>query len=86
MTRANGEQQDICNLTTFPCVQRPLCLEEVTEDSSSTRVELQTELTIKQETCWNVVWPPVEKPQEQEPKCGLVHEKKRQPRILQAVC
>ena len=40
----------------------------------------QTELTIKPETCWNVVWPPVEKPQEQEPKCGLVHEKKCQPR------
>ena len=40
VTTANGEKQDICNLTTFPSVQRSLCLEEVTDDSSSTRVEL----------------------------------------------
>ena len=37
---ANGEHQDIYNLTTIPSVQRSLCLEEVTDDSSSTRVEL----------------------------------------------
>ena len=54
------------------CVQRSLCLEEVTDDSSSTRVELPNGV--------NIVWPPVEKPQEQEPNCGLVHGKKRQPR------
>ena len=77
VTTANGEQQDINNLTTIPSVQRSLCLEEVTDDSSSTRVELPNG---EPETCWNVVWPPVEQPQEQEPKCGLAHEKKRQPR------
>ena len=58
-------------------MQRSLCLEEVTDDSSSTRVELANG---EPETRWNVVWPPVEQPQEQEPKCGLAHEKKRQPR------
>ena len=36
----NGEQQDIFNLTSIPGVQRSLCLEEVTDDSSSTRIEL----------------------------------------------
>ena len=34
------EQQDICNLTTMPCVQRSLCLDEVTNDSSRTPVEV----------------------------------------------
>ena len=37
---ANGEQQDICNLTSIPSMQRSLCLEEVIDDSNSTRVEL----------------------------------------------
>ena len=37
VTTENGEQQDIYNLTTIPGVQR---LEEVIDDSSSTRVEL----------------------------------------------
>ena len=40
VTMENGEQHDIFNLTTMQCVQRSLCLEEVTDDSSSTRVEL----------------------------------------------
>ena len=40
VTTANGEQQDFQNLTTIPSVQRPLCLEEATGDSNSTRVEL----------------------------------------------
>ena len=44
------------------------------------KLNSQTELTIKPETCWNVAWQPVEKPQEQEPKCDPVHEKRRQPR------
>ena len=65
----------IYNLTTLPRVQQSLCLEEVTDDSTSTRVELPNGVAIKPETCWNVVWPPVEKPQEQ-----LEHEKRRQPR------
>ena len=72
VTTANGEQQDIYNLTTIASVQRSLCLEEVTDDSSSTRVELPNG---EPETRWNVAWPPVEQPQEQEPKCGLAHEK-----------
>ena len=41
---ANGEQQYIHNLTTFPSVQGSLCLKEVTGDSSSTRVELPNEV------------------------------------------
>ena len=40
VTAENGEQQDIYNLTTFPGVQRSLCLEEVIDDSSSTQFEL----------------------------------------------
>ena len=41
-TTETGEQHDIYNLTTFPGVQRSLCLEDVTDDSSSKRVELST--------------------------------------------
>ena len=40
VTTENGEQQDVCNLTTMPCVQRSLCLDEVTNDSGSTQVEV----------------------------------------------
>ena len=40
VTTENGEQQDVCNLTTFPCVQRSLCLDELTNDSSSIQVEV----------------------------------------------
>ena len=64
VTTENKKQTDICNLTTIPGVQRSLCLDEVIDDSSSTRVEFPKELTIKPETCWNAVWPPVEKQQE----------------------
>ena len=39
MTTENGEQQDPYNLTTIPCVQRSLCLDEVINDSSSAQVE-----------------------------------------------
>ena len=39
MTTENGEQQDVKNLTTFPCVQRSLSLDEVIDDSSSAQVE-----------------------------------------------
>ena len=39
VTTENDEQQDLYNLTTIPGVQRSLCLEEVIDDSSSTRVE-----------------------------------------------
>ena len=40
VTTENGEQQDVYNLTTVPCVQRSLCLDELTNDSSSAQVEL----------------------------------------------
>ena len=40
VTTENGEQQDVCNVTTMPCVQRLLCLDEVTNDSRSTQVEV----------------------------------------------
>ena len=39
VTTENGEQQNLYNLTTIPCVQRSLCLDEVIEDSSSAQVE-----------------------------------------------
>ena len=35
-----GDQQNIYNLTTIPRVQQSLCVEEITDDSSSTRNEL----------------------------------------------
>ena len=79
VTTENGEQQDVCNLTAMPCVQRSLCLDEVTDDSSSAQVGLpKKELTVKPETCWNAVWPLVEKQQQQGPTGDLVHERKRQ--------
>ena len=40
VTRENGEQQDVYNLTTAPCVQRSLFLDEVINDSSSGQVEV----------------------------------------------
>ena len=40
VTTKNEEQQDVCNLTTMPCVQRSLWLDEVTNSSSSTQVEV----------------------------------------------
>ena len=36
----NGEQQDICNLITMPCVQRSLYLNEVTNDFENMNVEV----------------------------------------------
>ena len=42
VTTENGEQQDICNLATMPCVQRSLHLDEVINDSSNTQVEVPT--------------------------------------------
>ena len=39
VTLENGEQQDLYNLTTVPCVQRSVCLGEVVGDFSSTQVE-----------------------------------------------
>ena len=40
VTTENGDKLDFCNLTTVPGVQRSLCLEELTNDSRSARVEL----------------------------------------------
>ena len=40
VTTENGDQQDICNLITVPCVQRSLYLNEVTNDSGSPKVEV----------------------------------------------
>ena len=40
VTTENGDQQDICNLTTMPCVQRSLCLNEVTDDFGDIRVNV----------------------------------------------
>ena len=36
----NGEQQDICNLITMPCVQRSLYLDELTNDFGNIKVEV----------------------------------------------
>ena len=80
VTTANGEQQDFNNLTAIPSVQRLLCLKEVTDNSSSTRVEPPNGVDNQTRNMLDVVWPPVEMPQEQEPKCGPVQENKRQPR------
>ena len=41
VTTENREQQDLYNLTTFPCVQRSLCLDEVISDSSSVQVDVR---------------------------------------------
>ena len=78
VTTANGEQQDIYKFDYYT-----KCAAIIVPRGSDRRFQQhtsKTQLTIKPETCWNVVWPPLEKPQEQEPTCGLVHEKKRHPR------
>ena len=56
VTTKKGEQQDVCNLATMPCVQRSLCLNEVTDDFGNIKVEVQKELTVEPETCCNAVW------------------------------
>ena len=54
VTTENGRQQDICNLTTMPCVQPTLCLNEETDDFGNTKIEvLKKTLTVEPETCWN---------------------------------
>ena len=40
VTTESGEQQDVYNLTAVPCVQRSLCLDDLTNDSSSAPAEL----------------------------------------------
>ena len=40
VTTAIKDQQDICKLTTMPCVQRSLCLNEVTDDFGNITVEV----------------------------------------------
>ena len=40
VTTENGDQQDICKLTTMPCVQRSLCLNEVADDFGNIKVEV----------------------------------------------
>ena len=40
----NGEQQDICNLITMPCVQRSLYLNEVINDFENIKVEVPEEV------------------------------------------
>ena len=39
MTTENGDQQDVCNLITLPCVQRSMHLNEVTNNFGSMKVE-----------------------------------------------
>ena len=68
VTTEKGEQQDVCNLITMPCVQGSLCLNDVTNDSSAQRLKFQKGFTVEQETCLNAAWPPAEKQQEQEPR------------------
>ena len=72
VTAENGEQQDHYNLTTRPCVQRSVCLNEVINDSRSAQVKFPKRVNSQTrdllERCMK------------EPKCGLVHERKRQPR------
>ena len=40
VTTEDGRQLDICNLTTLPCVQKSLYLNEVIDDFSNIKVEV----------------------------------------------
>ena len=42
ITTENGNHQNICNLTTMPCVQRSLYLDEMTNNFSNVQVEVPT--------------------------------------------
>ena len=46
--------------------------------SAAYKLKSRKKLTVKPETCWNAVWPPVEKQQEQGPRGDPVHERKHQ--------
>ena len=66
VTTDNGEQQDVYKLATMPAIP------------AAHKLKSHKELTVKPETCWNAVWPPVEKQQEQGPRRDFVHERKHQ--------
>ena len=68
VTTENGDQQDICNLTTMPFVQRLLYLDELTNDFGNIKVEVPKGVDGRPDTCWNAVWPPAEEQQEQRPR------------------
>ena len=56
VTTENGKQQDMYNLTTMTCVQRPLYLNE--------RLKFRKELMVKLETSWDDVRRPAGEQQE----------------------
>ena len=68
------------NLTTIPSVQRSLCVEEVTDDSSSTRVELQCGVDNQTRDMLERCMATRGKAAGARAKWNRVHEKKRQPR------
>ena len=78
VTTENGELQQIYNLTTPPGVQRSLCLEEVTDDSSSTRVELLNGVDHQTRDMLERCMPTCGKAA--RARGNPVHEKKRQPK------
>ena len=79
VTTENGEQQDICNLTTMPCVQRSLCLVVAINDDRNTQlnfpkgVHSQTRGLLERcmATCGKAAGARVS-------RCDLVHERKHQ--------
>ena len=40
VTTENGDQEDMCKLTTMPCVQRSLCLNDVSDDFGNIKVQV----------------------------------------------
>ena len=77
VTTENCDQQNICHLTTMPCVQRPLYLNEMANDFSNKQVEVpKKELMVKPEMCWNHVRQPAERQQDLKQKGDPVHGKR----------
>ena len=65
VTTENGERQDVCNFITMPCVQGSLCLDDVTNDSGSTKVEVPKGVDSRTRDMFERC---AEKQQEQEPR------------------
>ena len=69
VTTENGDQQDMCNLITMRRVYNDHCTSMKGPTTPAARkLKFGEELTVQPETCWNAVWLPAERQQEQGPK------------------
>ena len=87
--RDNGKRRRTrcLQLDTFPWCSDHCALMNSPTIPAAHNLNYRSELTVKPKTCWNVAWPLVEKPQEQEEiPCTKGSVSPRSTRIPQTVC